>query len=47
MRNSRVRGFGLDCVIISLPLSTEGFELPCAHRLDLMTMKVFVNVRGT
>ena len=35
-------GFGLP-----LPLSPEGFELPCAHRLDPMTMKLFVPLRGT
>ena len=27
-----------NCVIIALPLSPEGFELPCAHRLDPMTI---------
>ena len=36
-----------NCVIIALPLSTEGFELPCAHRIDPMTMKLFVHLRGT
>ena len=31
-------------VIIALPLRPEGFELPCAHRLDPMTMKLFVHL---
>ena len=30
-----------------LPLSPEGFELPCAHSLDPMTMKFFVHLRGS
>ena len=31
----------------ALPLSPEGFELPCAYRLDPMTMKLFVPLRVT
>ena len=33
--------------LLPLPLSREGFELPRAHGLDPMTMKLFVYLRGT
>ena len=36
-----------NCVITALSLSSEGFELPCAHRLDPMTMNLFVHLSGT
>ena len=36
-----------NCVITALSLSPEGFELPCTHRLDPMTMKLFVHLSGT